>query len=124
MREDTLEMKLKQARVARLGTVDGEGRPLVIPVCFVYEHGTFYTPIDLKRKRATPECLARVRNIRRNPAVALLIDEYSDDWEKLWYVLVRGEAEIVANGGEGGYAFCWARIPALMRNSSCRRMLP
>jgi PPOX class probable F420-dependent enzyme len=101
MPKDLVKTRLKQARVARLATADAEGRPHVVPVCFVYERGTFYIALDLKPKNTAPEGLARVRNIRANPQVALVIDQYSDDWEKLWYILVRGRAEILADGREG-----------------------
>jgi hypothetical protein len=29
--------------------------------------------------------------------VALLIDEYSEDWTQLWYVLIRGRANLIPN---------------------------
>ncbi len=86
--------------MARLATVDAAGRPHLIPVCFVYDGRFFYTPLDLKPKRVPPERLARVRNIRANPNVALLVDGYHDDWERLWYVLVRGKAALVERGPE------------------------
>jgi PPOX class probable F420-dependent enzyme len=41
-----------------------------------------------------------VKNIRSTPQVALLIDEYDEDWTHLWYVLVRGEAELVSADAE------------------------
>ena len=42
------------------------------------------------------ERLARTRHIQTNPNVALLFDEYEEDWEKLWYILVRGTAELLS----------------------------
>ncbi|MFQ6031264.1 MAG: pyridoxamine 5'-phosphate oxidase family protein, partial [Dehalococcoidia bacterium] len=70
--------------------------PHIIPVCFVYDGHAFYTALDLKPKHVAPERLARVRHIRANPNVGLLIDEYGEDWSQLWYVLVRGRAELVS----------------------------
>ena len=32
----------------------------------------------------------------KTPHVALLVDHYEEDWTLLWYVLVRGEAELVS----------------------------
>lgn len=96
----SLKEKLQQARVARLATVDESGRPHLVPVCFVYDGRCFYTPLDLKPKRMPPERLARVRNICANPNVALLIDEYREDWGSLWYVLVRGTAALLGPGPE------------------------
>ena len=55
----------------------------------------FYTPIDEKPKSVAAGDLKRVRNIKANSRVALVIDHYSEDWRELSYVLVSGEAEII-----------------------------
>lgn len=92
---DAVRAKLEKARVARLATFDAKDGPHIVPVCFTYNGKFFYTAIDHKPKRVAPERLARVRNIRAYPAVALLIDQYDEDWTQLWYVLVRGKAKLV-----------------------------
>jgi PPOX class probable F420-dependent enzyme len=86
---------LKNARVARLATLDDKSWPHIIPICFVYDGNLFYTAIDQKPKRVPPERLARLQNIRAVPRVALLIDEYQEDWTQLWYVLIRGKARLI-----------------------------
>jgi coenzyme F420-0:L-glutamate ligase / coenzyme F420-1:gamma-L-glutamate ligase len=83
------------ARVARLATLDANHRPHVVPVCFVYDAPVFYTAIDKKPKHLEPEKLARVRHISTTAQVALLIDEYYEDWTRLWFVLIRGTAELL-----------------------------
>ena len=85
-------------RVARLATADGDGRPAVIPICYVFDGEHFYSPIDEKPKQVAPRQLKRVRNIESNPHVALVIDDYADDWSKLVYVLVTGLAAIIQPG--------------------------
>lgn len=85
-------------RVARLATADGDGRPAVIPICYVFDGEHFYSPIDEKPKQVAPRQLKRVRNIETNPHVALVIDDYADDWSKLVYVLVTGLATIIQPG--------------------------
>jgi len=82
-------------RVARLATADEVGRPTVIPICYVFDGTSFYSAIDQKPKRVVPEELRRIRNIRANPNVALVIDDYSENWSELAYVLVHGVAEIL-----------------------------
>jgi PPOX class probable F420-dependent enzyme len=99
-----IRAKLKTARIARLATLDSELRPHVVPVCFVFDGATFYSAIDRKPKRVAPGQLTRVRNILETPHVALLIDEYTEDWTQLWYVLVRGEAEMVSDESERAQA--------------------
>lgn len=95
----TISAKLKTARIARLATVDPAGRPHVVPVCFVYRSKIFYTAIDRKPKRVPAEKLARLRNIKHSPQVALLIDSYDEDWSKLWYILVQGKARLLPEPG-------------------------
>jgi PPOX class probable F420-dependent enzyme len=94
---------LKHARVARLATVDVAGQPYVVPICFVYDGMAFYTAIDRKPKRVKAERLARIRNIAATGKVALVVDEYREDWSRLWYVALRGRAR-QANGAERKHA--------------------
>jgi PPOX class probable F420-dependent enzyme len=86
---------LKQARVARLATLDAKSRPHIVPVCFAYDGKVFYSAIDRKPKRVPGERLARLQNIRVVPRVALLIDEYGEEWTQLWYILIRGKAKLI-----------------------------
>jgi coenzyme F420-0:L-glutamate ligase/coenzyme F420-1:gamma-L-glutamate ligase len=87
-----------RARVARLATADAEGRPHVVPICFAAAGGRLYSAIDEKPKRAQPLRLKRVRNILANPHVALVADDYREDWRRLRYALVLGTAAVVEPG--------------------------
>jgi PPOX class probable F420-dependent enzyme len=95
-----IQKRLKKARVARLATLDAKGRPHIVPVCFVYDGKVFYTAIDRKPKRVSPERLVRLQNIRAVSRVALLIDEYGEDWTELWYILIRGKAKLLPNSAQ------------------------
>jgi PPOX class probable F420-dependent enzyme len=86
---------INRQRVGRLATADRHGRPSVIPVCYAFDGRFIYSALDEKPKAASPLRLKRVRNIEENPNVALVIDEYSEDWSKLVFVLVSGLAEII-----------------------------
>jgi PPOX class probable F420-dependent enzyme len=97
---EAVETKLKEARVARLATVDEKAVPHLIPICYVFDGIAFYTAVDAKPKRVEGKQLARVKNIQANPQVALLIDEYDEDWNQLWYILVRGTAEVLDSDKE------------------------
>jgi PPOX class probable F420-dependent enzyme len=92
------------ARVARLATADGKGRPHVVPICFAVVHGEIYSPLDEKPKRVAPAELRRVNDIAANPAACLVIDRYSDDWAELAWVQIRGEASLVEPGSPGHQA--------------------
>jgi coenzyme F420-0:L-glutamate ligase / coenzyme F420-1:gamma-L-glutamate ligase len=95
-----LRAKLETARIARLATVDKERRPHVVPICFACDGSVFYSAVDHKPKRVAPSRLARLKNIKETPHVALLVDQYDEDWTRLWYVLVRGKAELVSASAE------------------------
>jgi PPOX class probable F420-dependent enzyme len=92
--------RLELARIARLATLDAARRPHIIPICYVWNGSVFYSAIDRKPKRVAPTRLARLKNIEETPHVALLVDEYDDDWTRLWYVLIRGKTGLVSASSE------------------------
>ena len=95
-----IRARLEAARIARLATLDTQRKPHLVPICFVLDGLVLYSAIDRKPKRVTPTQLVRLKNIRETPHVALLIDHYDEDWTRLWYVLVRGEAKLVSAPAE------------------------
>lgn len=87
---------IERAPVAHLGLLDADDRPRVLPVTFALCEGELWSAVDdHKRKRAGVRELARVRWLRRNPAAALTIDRYSDDWERLAWVQALGAVEVL-----------------------------
>jgi PPOX class probable F420-dependent enzyme len=80
-----IRAKLKTARVARLATLDAERTPHAVPICFVCDGSVFYSAIDHKPKRVAPSRLARLKNIKETPQVALLVDQYDEDCDILWF---------------------------------------
>ena len=100
-------------RVARLATADASGQPTVVPICYVFDGKRFYSAIDEKPKSVSWGRLKRLKNIEANPRVSLVIDDYSEDWTQLGYVLVRGLAEAIEPGGR--YASEHARAVDLLR---------
>ena len=100
MRSDLMEFVIGQ-RVARMASVDTNGRPHVVPICFVLD-GTsvIYSAIDLKPKSVETKNLRRVRNIANNPSVSILLDRYTEDWAQLGFVILHGAAKVLAQGTE------------------------
>jgi PPOX class probable F420-dependent enzyme len=98
-------------------TADRHAVPHVVPVCFAMWEGTLYITIDEKPKRYPGIMLKRVRNIMENPAVAVVVDRYNDDWALLGWVMVRGRAEILTDGTEhdNAQALLRSRYPQLRR---------
>jgi PPOX class probable F420-dependent enzyme len=68
---------------------------------FVFDGNHFFIPIDQKRKTVKPQRLKRIKNIQDNPNVALLIDEYSEDWTRLAFVMIQGKASIITSRTQG-----------------------
>src|SRR5262245_53936393 len=89
---------LARMRVARLATADAAGQPHVVPIVFATDGQRLYTPVDDKPKRVAPDELKRVRNLRVNPQVAVVVDEYDEDWTRLAWLMVTGRGEVVESG--------------------------
>ena len=89
---------IRSARVAHLATADREGQPHVIPICFAFDGEELYSPIDEKPKKRLPLLLKRIKNIRENPHVSVVVDRYDDDWRRLAYVLITGRAKVLVKG--------------------------
>jgi PPOX class probable F420-dependent enzyme len=84
--------------VARLATVDPDGRLHVVPIAFVLAGETLYTAVDGKPKRSRR--LRRIENARERPDVTVLVDHYEDDWTQLWWLRLRGRARVLEGGEE------------------------
>ena len=98
MDADEMRRRIDGVQVARLATVGRDGWPHIVPITFALDDDTIYFAVDFKPKKTAD--LQRLRNIEANPAVAVLIDHYEEDWTKLWWVRVDGSARIVIDGSE------------------------
>jgi PPOX class probable F420-dependent enzyme len=91
------------ARRATLATTAPDGRPRLVPVCFVLPDGEdalgrprIYTPLDEKPKQdADPRGLARVRDLLVLPQCTLLVDRWDEDWTRLGWVRLYGTGELL-----------------------------
>ena len=92
-------MNADECRVARLATVDADGRPHVVPICFALDGDTLYTAVDAKPK--STRALRRLANIEANPKVEVVIDHYDEDWSKLWWVRLSGRARVIDHDARG-----------------------
>lgn len=81
----------------------------MIPVCYAYDGEAIYSVLDAKPKSTALLQLRRVRNILANPQVSIVADHYEDDWSRLRYVLVSGEASMLQDGEE------WTQAIVLLR---------
>jgi PPOX class probable F420-dependent enzyme len=107
---------IESARRAVLATIAPDGRPRLVPICFSLdpERPVLYTPLDEKPKRADdPLTLARVRDIRADPRVSVLVDRWDEDWTRLAWLRAAGSAEIVEPGADGAALEYAAAVAAL-----------
>src|SRR5918996_3601601 len=85
------------SRVARMATIDPDGRPHLVPLVFAMDGDTLYSSIDDKPK--STHRVRRLGNIRANPdRVTVLVDHYEDDWPTVWWVRLRGIGRILDEG--------------------------
>jgi PPOX class probable F420-dependent enzyme len=94
--------RVANARVARLATIDPDGRLHLVPIVFVLDGDTLYTAVDAKPKRSRR--LRRIENARERPGVTVLVDHYDEDWRRLWWVRLRGRARVLDAGEEADRA--------------------
>ena len=93
-----MDERVITARVARLATIDPDGRPHLVPIVFAVDGDTLYSAVDRKPKRS--QTLRRIENARVRPDVTILVDHYEDDWSRLWWIRLRGRARVLDDGEE------------------------
>lgn len=87
---------LDRSPVARLGLVDDEGGPRVLPVTFAVAGRAVVTAVDEHKAKHVPvDRLARLRWLRSRPRAALTVDRYEDDWSRLAWVQAIGAVSIL-----------------------------
>jgi PPOX class probable F420-dependent enzyme len=96
------DLRLTEARVARLATTDPDGRPHLVPIVFALDGDTLYSAVDRKPKRSSK--LRRIENARARPDVTILVDHYEEDWGCLWWIRLRGRARVLDDGEEHDHA--------------------
>jgi PPOX class probable F420-dependent enzyme len=99
---DAAEMRRRvvAARVGHLGTAGP--LPHVVPVCYALVGDTAYSAVDHKPKRSIR--LQRIANVEVTGWACLLVDEYQEDWTRLWWVRIDGSARVVDDANEAAHA--------------------
>ena len=94
--QEEARRRIAAARVGRLASVDANGRPHVVPICFAMSGDQVVSVVDRKPKRTSQ--LRRLENVRRTPDVQLMVDYYDDDWSLLWWVRIVGRGRVIEHG--------------------------
>ena len=91
---------LVAARHATLATIDPDGRPRPVPICFIVDAADparvrLLTPLDDKPKAGDKRALGRVRDIGDRPAVSVLVERWDEDWSRLGWLRLDGQATLL-----------------------------
>jgi PPOX class probable F420-dependent enzyme len=98
---EEVKKRFAASRVARLATADGGGLPHIVPIVFALEGDRLFSAVDHKPKRTV--ALRRLDNIASNPQVAVLVDQFSEQWDQLWWARADGLAAVLdPESSEGG----------------------
>ncbi|MBO0746414.1 MAG: pyridoxamine 5'-phosphate oxidase family protein, partial [Candidatus Dormibacteraeota bacterium] len=84
MSPEEARRRVAAARVATLATLTEEGAPHLVPFCFALDGDTLVSAVDHKPKRTTQ--LRRLANVAHDDRAAVLVDEYDERWDRLWWV--------------------------------------
>jgi PPOX class probable F420-dependent enzyme len=91
------------ARRGVLATMGADGRPRLVPICYVVGEEAdalgrtlLYSPLDEKPKRSRdPRQLQRVRDLLVLPAATVLVDRWDEDWTRLGWIRCYGVGELI-----------------------------
>ena len=95
---------IESMRRAVLATLAPDGHARLVPICFSLDEdrAVLWTPIDDKPKEAAdPLTLARVRDVRADPRVTVLLDRWDEDWTRLAWMRIEGTAAVLEAGTRG-----------------------
>ena len=109
MDEQEARRRFAEGRVARMATVGSDGAPHLVPIVFAVDGDEILSIVDAKPKGT--RALKRLRNLAANPHVSLLVDEYVEDWERLWWVRADGTGRVEEEGSTRDRAIelLWAK---------------
>ena len=121
MDDAILRQRVEAARVGHLATTRPDGRPHVVPCCFVLTGDVVYSAVDAKPKSTL--ALQRLRNLAVHPAASLVVDHYEEEWTQLWWVRLDGVARVLESGTERDSRARDARreVPAVCRRTAAGR---
>jgi hypothetical protein len=80
--EAEVRRRLAAGRVAHLATVARDGRPRVVPCCFVLDGDVVYSAVDEKPK-SSPD-LARLRDMAAHPCARSTPSTRTTSWRGSW----------------------------------------
>ena len=91
--DQRIEQLLHSWPVARLATRGSDAQIKQVPIVFAYHDGHLWSPIDGKPKKDGE--LSRIENALQHPQASLLLDEYRDDWQQLWWLQLDVQLQVV-----------------------------
>lgn len=84
---------LEKNELGRLATISSDGIPHVVPVSYLFTDNAFLIAVDYDTKK--------LRNLRRNSRIALVVDTLSPNRG----ILIQGNAKLIESGAEFRHAY-------------------
>ncbi|MHA2055496.1 MAG: pyridoxamine 5'-phosphate oxidase family protein [Candidatus Hodarchaeales archaeon] len=84
---DDAKKFLEEGRVLRIATIDNNGSPRLAPFCYWIQDDKVYILTRPETKT--------VRNLRKNPEAAIMIDYYDEDWSQLKFCMIKGKTALI-----------------------------
>ena len=81
---------IQLSRVCRVATANQNAVPHNVPVCPLYEKGKIYFASAWHGKK--------VLNVQENPDIAVIFDDYAEEWSNLRGIMIQGRAKIIRRG--------------------------
>ena len=104
--------RLRRSRHGVLAFGHPERGADAVPVVFaVRRDGAIVLPVDTVKPKSSTR-LARLESLSRDPRCVLLVDRYSADWSRLWWVRVHGRAHVIEDGVDEVVSALRSRYPA------------
>ena len=103
---------VRWARVSRVATASADGVPHAVPVCHVLAGQKLYF--------GSGNDGTKIRNLKANPRITVIVDEYSDHWSSLKGAMIQGRARLIERGPEftGARARLYEKYPQYQKEAA------
>ena len=101
---------LDKEGVGRMAQIGSDNLPHATPLCYASSEDAVYIETGISSWK--------IRNLKKSPDVAFVVDEYFDDWSKLRGIRMLGRGEVLVEGSEyeEGKKLLFGKYPAQMKN--------
>jgi PPOX class probable F420-dependent enzyme len=119
--EDQCRVRMAAARHGVLATVHPVRGVDAVPVVFAFVGSQLVVPLDTVKAKRSGD-LRRAQNLASDDRCVLLVEQYHEDWSKLWWVRLHAHATVTvpSPAAQGALA---ARYPVYTSPGSIERTI-